>query len=122
MWPIHLHPREFPDPDVFRPSRYLTENRIPYPNERGYNTFGFGRRQCSGQPLAEQGLFISLARLLWAFNIRAGLNEKVRALMTLSDGRERGFLSIFSRILTGRILDHNHLLRDLFRGMRLFSR
>jgi hypothetical protein len=33
-------------------------------------TFGWGRRVCVGQALAEQGTFISIARLLWAFDIR----------------------------------------------------
>ncbi len=33
-------------------------------------TFGWGRRVCSGQALAEQGVWITISRLLWAFNIR----------------------------------------------------
>ena len=33
-------------------------------------TFGWGRRVCSGQGLAEQGTFLSVARFLWAFNIQ----------------------------------------------------
>lgn len=41
----------------------------PFPNEKGYMTFGWGRRVCSGQGLAEQGTFISIARMLWAFRI-----------------------------------------------------
>jgi cytochrome P450 len=77
LWAIHRHPREFPDPDVFRPERYLKGNRLPYPNERGHNAFGWGRRQCSGQPLAEQGLIMSVIKLLWAFNIGPGLDENV---------------------------------------------
>lgn len=32
-------------------------------------TFGWGRRVCSGQGLAEQGTFITVARLLWGFKI-----------------------------------------------------
>ena len=32
-------------------------------------TFGWGRRVCSGQGLAEQGTFITVARLLWGFRI-----------------------------------------------------
>ena len=57
----------------------MEQNRTPYPNERGYNTFGFGRRQCSGQPLAEQGLYTSICRLLWAFDIKPALDENVPA-------------------------------------------
>ena len=33
-------------------------------------TFGWGRRVCSGQALAEQGTWISVARLLWAFDFK----------------------------------------------------
>jgi cytochrome P450 len=35
MWAIHRNPRDFPDPDVFRPERFLdTELKRPYPNSR----------------------------------------------------------------------------------------
>jgi len=72
VWAIHHNERDFPDPDRFNPSRYLKENSAsrPFPNERGYMTFGWGRRVCSGQGLAEQGTFMTISRLLWAFNIR----------------------------------------------------
>lgn len=38
-------------------------------------TFGWGRRVCSGQGLAEQGTFISVARLLWGFRFEKGLDQ-----------------------------------------------
>jgi hypothetical protein len=38
-------------------------------------TFGWGRRVCAGQARAEQGTFISVARLLWAFNNRKAIDE-----------------------------------------------
>jgi Cytochrome P450 len=85
---------------VFRPARYLAENRLPYPNERGYNTFGWGRRQCPGQPLAEQGLFLSLTRLIWAFEIRPALDTKVCLLKRLSNCRAKKKRSISLRIPT----------------------
>lgn len=77
MWAIHRNPRDFPDPDTFRPERFLNSLERPYPNQRGSNPFGWGRRQCSGQPLAEQGLLYSLCRLVWAFNVLPGLDENV---------------------------------------------
>ncbi|RMJ10748.1 hypothetical protein CDV36_009617 [Fusarium kuroshium] len=75
LWAIHRNPREFPEPDVFRPERFLNGLERPYPNKKGHNAFGWGRRQCSGQPLAEQGLFITIARMIWAFNMQPGLDE-----------------------------------------------
>ncbi|CAK7229092.1 hypothetical protein SCUCBS95973_007102 [Sporothrix curviconia] len=72
VWAIHHNAREFPDPDNFEPERFIkgSAHARPFPGDRGYMTFGWGRRVCSGQALAEQGVWITIARLLWAFNIR----------------------------------------------------
>lgn len=72
VWAIHHHPREFPDPDRFEPERFIdgSEWKRPFPGDKGYMTFGWGRRVCSGQALAEQGVWITVARLLWAFDMR----------------------------------------------------
>ncbi len=72
VWAIHHSEREFPDPDRFAPERFLdgSDLKRPFPGERGYMTFGWGRRVCSGQALAEQGVWITVTRLLWAFTIR----------------------------------------------------
>ncbi|KIX01994.1 uncharacterized protein Z518_07933 [Rhinocladiella mackenziei CBS 650.93] len=75
VWAIHRNPRDFPEPDKFRPERYYGGLERPYPNKQGHNAFGWGRRQCSGQPLAEQGLFLTIATLLWAFDIKPGLDK-----------------------------------------------
>ncbi|RSM00032.1 hypothetical protein CEP52_009360 [Fusarium oligoseptatum] len=37
--------------------------------------FGFGRRVCTGRIIARNQLFIQMARMLWAFNVEAGINE-----------------------------------------------
>lgn len=75
-WSINRNPAEFPDPDAFNPDRFI-EPLAPFPTKKGHNAFGWGRRVCSGQALAEQGLFLSFARLLWAFDIRPGLDDQV---------------------------------------------
>jgi len=83
IWAIHHHEREFPDPDRFAPERFLDaalsdepDLRRPFPGERGYMTFGWGRRVCSGQALAEQGVWITVTRLLWGFTIRKARDAK----------------------------------------------
>jgi cytochrome P450 len=78
VWAIHHNEREFPDPDRFCPERYLKESpeARAFPNEKGYMTFGWGRRVCAGQGLAEQGTFITVARLLWAFRIEKAVDER----------------------------------------------
>ncbi|KAI1860771.1 hypothetical protein JX265_008319 [Neoarthrinium moseri] len=77
VWAIHRNEREFPDPDRFNPQRYLPghPDSRPFPGERGYMTFGWGRRVCSGQALAEQGTWITIARILWGFNIEKQRRE-----------------------------------------------
>ncbi|KAK4447170.1 hypothetical protein QBC34DRAFT_132784 [Podospora aff. communis PSN243] len=72
VWAIHHNDRDFPDPDRFYPDRYTEGDPLhrPFPGEKGYMTFGWGRRVCSGQALAEQGTWITVARLLWGFDIR----------------------------------------------------
>ncbi|ROV93217.1 hypothetical protein VMCG_08694 [Cytospora schulzeri] len=72
IWAIHHNERDFPEPDRFNPQRYLSgdPDSRPFPGEKGYMTFGWGRRVCSGQALAEQGTWITVARLLWGFDIQ----------------------------------------------------
>ncbi|ERT02455.1 cytochrome P450 monooxygenase [Sporothrix schenckii 1099-18] len=85
VWAIHHNAREFPDPDRFAPERFIAGSDLarPFPGDRGYMTFGWGRRVCSGQALAEQGVWITIARLLWAFTIapyrdpKTGVQDKV---------------------------------------------
>jgi hypothetical protein len=56
----------YPDPEEFRPERFLelstTSGEIPL-DPRKYG-FGFGRRQCPGLDFAEASLFLNIATLL----------------------------------------------------------
>jgi cytochrome P450 len=96
VWAIHRNENDFPEPDNFRPERFLNGLERPYPTKQGHSAFGWGRRVCSGQPLAEQGLFLSIATLLWAFDFKPGLDENVSDLagpkpwagLTRGQGRE----------------------------------
>ncbi|KAM5536851.1 hypothetical protein V8D89_009569 [Ganoderma adspersum] len=69
-------PVMFPSPDEFRPERFLETTN---PRLRDFDLpFGFGRRICVGMHLAKNSLFISIAQILWAFDILpiAGVDGK----------------------------------------------
>ena len=73
QWAIHRDPELYPDPDDFNPSRWL-EPKYPtyreplsqYPSIKDYSAFGFGRRICAGQEIAEMSLNLLAARIAWA--------------------------------------------------------
>ncbi|PSR75209.1 hypothetical protein PHLCEN_2v9250 [Hermanssonia centrifuga] len=77
IWAISHNPELFPDPEEFRPSRFLTEqvelsDQIDSEVQAGVDklfAFGCGRRICPGQHLAYNSLFITISTLLWAFDI-----------------------------------------------------
>lgn len=79
VWAIHHNDREFPEPDRFNPMRFMDgPDARPFPGERGYMTFGWGRRSCAGQYLAEQGTYLSVARLVWGFRVQPAIDETTK--------------------------------------------
>ncbi|EKM49780.1 uncharacterized protein PHACADRAFT_265459 [Phanerochaete carnosa HHB-10118-sp] len=68
-WAIGHDPDVFPDPDEFRPSRWLDTTGNVREDISSF-TYGFGRRVCIGQHVASNSVFINTALLLWAFDIR----------------------------------------------------
>ncbi|KAF7359102.1 Cytochrome P450 [Mycena sanguinolenta] len=62
----------YPDPFVFNPERFMGSN--PQPDPRDF-AFGFGRRVCAGQHLAETTLWIQMCLSLLTVNISKAVNE-----------------------------------------------
>ncbi|KAG2340358.1 cytochrome P450 [Suillus weaverae] len=68
-WALSRDPIAFPDPDIFNPQRWLDSEGRLKDNNTKFLAYGFGRRVCPGQYLANHSLYITLAFLLWSFRI-----------------------------------------------------
>lgn len=76
---INRVPEKYPDPENYRPERWLEpgwptymEPLSRYPNLRegnGMHTFGWGRRTCLGQALADDEMFLTAAAVCWGFDM-----------------------------------------------------
>ena len=76
QWAIHREDTLYPDPETFIPERWLEpsyptykEPLTTYPNLQNYSAFGFGRRICPGQNIAERSLNILAARIAWGCDV-----------------------------------------------------
>lgn len=86
------------DPQRFDPTRYLDDPLTEAEsmaqadaNLRDHFTFGAGRRNCPGVHIAHNSLFINIARLFWAFNIRKSTDESGNPIEP-STAAQPGFL------------------------------
>ena len=80
QYAIHFDPSRYQDAEEFIPERYVDHtlkagaySGHPDPYARDHFGFGAGRRVCPGMHLAENSLYITLAKILWAFEIRPAI-------------------------------------------------
>lgn len=67
-WAISRDPEVYPEPDAFKPQRWINdEGRLR--DDLAFFVFGFGRRVCPGQHVANRSVFISSLLILWAFQL-----------------------------------------------------
>ncbi|TFK91405.1 cytochrome P450 [Polyporus arcularius HHB13444] len=73
FWGMLREEKHYPDPHAFKPERWLGHDRRQ--ESHPYNVvFGFGRRTCPGQYLAEELMFTAIARLLALFDFSPARN------------------------------------------------
>ncbi|KAL8799393.1 MAG: hypothetical protein Q9182_005935 [Xanthomendoza sp. 2 TL-2023] len=68
---MQRHPHLFPDPDAFKPERWLGNPRL----DKYLLSFSKGTRQCLGINLAYQELYLVLASLFRKYNIAGGSDK-----------------------------------------------
>lgn len=121
---LHFNPEQWDNPDVFDPSRYLS-----YPNKAGvyaaggdaaqrdHYDFGAGRRICPGMHLAENSLFITLAKLLWAFKIEPPLGADGKPLaMDLSDAAYEDGVNTVPKPFKARFVPRSEARMEVLRA------
>ena len=67
LYEIHHDPRNFAEPHLFDPSRFLDpagQKFLPHP---ALVPYGFGKRECLGKTLAKAEVFLFTAQLLQQF-------------------------------------------------------
>jgi len=108
----------------FMPDRYLehtlksgayTGGANPY--QRDHFSFGAGRRICPGMHMAENSLYITLAKILWAFEIRAPLNSMGKEMpLDVSDAAYEEGANTLPRPYRVRFILRNEKRRETLLG------
>jgi cytochrome P450 len=62
----------YPEPDIFKPERFLNADGSLRDDPILNSAFGFGKRICPGRHFVDATLFIVVASLFSAFNIEKG--------------------------------------------------
>ncbi len=76
MLSIMMDPKAFPDPEQFKPERFIDSSNgsfVPHPN---VVPFGVGKRRCLGESLAKTELFIFFTGLIEKFEIKLADEKK----------------------------------------------
>ncbi|KAG2131613.1 cytochrome P450 [Suillus bovinus] len=78
-WAIANDPEVFPEPHKFNPQRWIDDaGRLR--TDLRFFAFGFGRRLCPGQHVANRSVFLTTALILWAFRLSENPTAKIDTL------------------------------------------
>ncbi|KAI0776610.1 cytochrome P450 [Trametes elegans] len=87
IWAMSRDTNAYADPEDFRPERHLSARtgalRTDTPLPSGY-VFGFGRRVCPGQAFGDAALWLAIANVMAAFDIRCPLDAEGKEVVPLA--------------------------------------
>ncbi|KAG1899835.1 cytochrome P450 [Suillus fuscotomentosus] len=67
-WAISRDPEVYPEPEAFKPQRWI-DDQGRLRDDLTFFVYGFGRRVCPGQHVANRSVFINSLLILWAFQL-----------------------------------------------------
>ncbi|KAF8511560.1 cytochrome P450 [Hysterangium stoloniferum] len=75
IWTLHHNENVYPDPYTFSPERFIeqAQNESIQSSTLSDGHYGYGK--CPGHYLASKSLWIAMARMLWAFDIKPESNS-----------------------------------------------
>jgi len=73
-WAMSRDPRRYPDPEVFRPERFLTSEGELNDDDVRF-TFGWGRRVCPGRYSAFAAIWMAIASVLATYSFERAKDE-----------------------------------------------
>lgn len=76
-WAISFDEKEYEDPNVYKPERFLKEEADIDNVLKGHYSFGPGRRVCAGYNVADTNLWILVARMLYCFDFAEDPNHPI---------------------------------------------
>jgi cytochrome P450 len=69
-WTIHRDPEVYPDPQTFKPERWMVDSDVELQRLRScYYPFSMGTRGCIGKNMAYHTIYLAVARLVFLFNM-----------------------------------------------------
>ena len=77
VWRIHFNPKDWEQPALFKPERFLDDDGkfVGWTSLPSFFPFGAGRRVCLGQTLGKMDTFAAASRLLHQFRFGAPAGE-----------------------------------------------
>ncbi len=77
---IHHNPDLWGDPENFRPERFLIGDQKTYKRSENLLPFSIGRRQCLGETLARDTIFLFIANIFQNFTVECDPSKSTPTL------------------------------------------
>lgn len=77
QWAVHMNPSDWPQPECFRPERFICEQTGDFRAPAAFLPFQSGKRMCPGDELARMMLFEYGGRIVHAFRLRCAASASV---------------------------------------------